>query len=227
MTPGEISTHELGPSELEGAATTLARAFGDNPLNRAIQPGSFARRVRLNRHGMRALLSSFGSIQLLGLVVEPQTEDGRPAGVLVAVRPWGYPLPPAPLLVQLRCLLGQGFRIMRRWGEVFERLLEVHPAEPHWYLAVLGVDPDSQGRGLGGAVLDVFLRQVDSEPEPVYLETDRASNVDFYRNRGFGLVAEETIYGVTVYRMLRPAHSLAAAESPSTSADASDALDGT
>jgi len=48
-----------------------------------------------------------------------------------------------------------------------------HPHEPHYYLSVLGVDPGSQGRGVGSALLAPGLGLCDREGVPAYLETGR------------------------------------------------------
>src|SRR5688572_19354042 len=32
----------------------------------------------------------------------------------------------------------------------FEKMGESHPKEAHWYLAMIGVDPKTQGKGVGG-----------------------------------------------------------------------------
>jgi ribosomal protein S18 acetylase RimI-like enzyme len=37
---------------------------------------------------------------------------------------------------------------------VFERMGGYHPAEPHWYLPMIGVDPAHQGRGYGSGCCD-------------------------------------------------------------------------
>src|SRR5919108_843737 len=34
---------------------------------------------------------------------------------------------------------------------MFEQMDAYHPGEPHWYLPLIGVDPVSQGRGIGSA----------------------------------------------------------------------------
>ena len=39
----------------------------------------------------------------------------------------------------------------------FEKMDEWHPEEPHWYLPLIGVEPNAQGRGLGGGA-DASLR---------------------------------------------------------------------
>ena len=69
----------------------------------------------------------------------------------------------------------------------------------------LGVDPDLQGRGLGGALLASWLEGVDRDARPAYLETDRAENVGFYRRAGFEVEDETAIFGARVWCMRRPA----------------------
>lgn len=195
---------ELDARGLEQLAWVLARAFRDNPLNVAVVGGSSRRRVRSNRPGMRTTLhSALGRAMVL---VSRRSTD-RIDGGLVALPPHAWPLPPPPLALQLRTLLGQGLRVARAWGRVFEELGAVHPVGRHWYLAVLGVEPDLQGLGSGGALVRHFLAQVDSDALPVYLETDRSQNVGLYERFGFRIEDEMEILGVSVWRMWRDARS--------------------
>ena len=61
----------------------------------------------------------------------------------------------------------------------------IHPREPHWYLYLLGTDPDHQGRGHGSAVLQPALDRCDDEGLPAYLESSKEANIPFYRRHGF------------------------------------------
>jgi ribosomal protein S18 acetylase RimI-like enzyme len=124
------------------------------------------------------------------------------AGALVAVPPLCWPLPPPAAAARLRCLLGQGWRVARRWGEAYEALEAVHPLEPHWYLASLGVAPARQGRRLGSELLACWLAGADAHD--AYLETDQPRNVEFYRRRGFEVVRELAVQGIPVWCMRRP-----------------------
>ncbi len=45
-----------------------------------------------------------------------------------------------------------------------------HPTEPHWYLAILGTDPDTQSRGVGSALMRSGLARCDCEHADAYLE---------------------------------------------------------
>jgi ribosomal protein S18 acetylase RimI-like enzyme len=62
--------------------------------------------------------------------------------------------------------------------------------EPHWYLALLGVNPDLQRRGLGSAVVQPILEQADAHDTPCYLETQEERNIAFYERLGFRVLRE-------------------------------------
>jgi ribosomal protein S18 acetylase RimI-like enzyme len=192
----------LSAAEISPLAAVLARAFRDNPLNVAVvQSDDPAFRIRCNFHGMRALLPV---AQTSGQVLTARLE-GRLAGALVAVNPYGYPLPAPPLAARLRCFWGQGWRVARRWGRVFESLDALHPLEPLGYLGTLGVDPSFQGRGVGTALLACWLAGLDREATGAYLETDRCENVAFYERSGFRVLGETRVLGARIWRMRRPA----------------------
>lgn len=105
----------------------------------------------------------------------------------------------------------------------WEKLERAHPRKPpHLYLAVLGTDPEAQGRGLGSAVLGGVLAQCDRDgagalPEsseedqhnryagmPAYLESSKESNVPFYERFGFRVIGEHRlIRGPKMWEMWR------------------------
>jgi GNAT superfamily N-acetyltransferase len=80
-----------------------------------------------------------------------------------------------------------------------------HPAEPpHWYLAVLGTEPEAQGRGLGTAVLTRVLEQCDADGVGAFLESSKERNVDYYARHGFRVVEEvRLVRGPTMWKMWR------------------------
>ena len=84
-------------------------------------------------------------------------------------------------------------------------LTAAHPREPHWYLFVLGVDPASQGRGLGRALVAPVLARCDRDGVPAYLETSKEENLGFYTSLGFAVVGEHRIPdGPPVWFLRRP-----------------------
>jgi GNAT superfamily N-acetyltransferase len=198
-----VNVGSLERRELDAAADVLARAFRDNPLNRAVIRAGERRRVRANRAGVAAYLP----IALERARVLAAREAGALAGVLVATPPWRWPIPGPGVAGLLRLLWGQGLGVARRWSEVSRELRERHPQGPFWYLATLGVDPARWGRGAGRALLAAFLAQVDADAAPAYLETDRLELERYYARLGFEVRDRITVYGVPVLLMERPARS--------------------
>lgn len=83
---------------------------------------------------------------------------------------------------------------------------EVHPTEPHWYLAMLATRRQAQGSGAGTRVLRQTLLQVDADGLPAYLESTNPANVPFYERHGFAGCGEIRLPdGPTLTRMWRPA----------------------
>ena len=73
---------------------------------------------------------------------------------------------------------------------LFEQMASHHPAEPHWYLPLIGVTPSHQGRGYGAALLDSALARCDEDRLAAYLEATSTRSVPLYRRHGFEVVAE-------------------------------------
>ncbi len=80
-----------------------------------------------------------------------------------------------------------------------------HPASPpHWYLAVVGTDPDDQGKCLGGTVLSPVLEQCDRDGVAAYLESSKESNLAYYARHGFKVTNEHRLpWGPPVWAMWR------------------------
>lgn len=90
------------------------------------------------------------------------------------------------------------------FGSVMHR---VTPREPHFYLFTIGVVPEGQGKGLGGALLRSGLAQADRASMPTYLESSKAENIPIYQRYGFELrdVPEGLPEGCPpIYPMWRP-----------------------
>ncbi|MBX7431480.1 GNAT family N-acetyltransferase [Mycobacterium sp. Y57] len=101
-------------------------------------------------------------------------------------------------------LLALGHRVGRGLT-VSELMKRHHPEEPHWYLAVIGSDPDVRGAGYGRALMESRLQRCDAEGAPSYLESTKESNVGYYLRFGFEVTGEITIPdgGPTMWQMWR------------------------
>ncbi|MDP2896761.1 MAG: GNAT family N-acetyltransferase [bacterium] len=202
MTPSHDRVIRLAESQRRKAEETLARSFFNDPMARYILPTVSQRLGGLRwffRTGLRYGLR-YGAVDT----------TGNGAGVAVWFRPnytamnWIRMLRTgmlaAPMVV--------GLRAARRLLTFFHSIDSLHGRlvpEPHWYLLSLGVAPERQGQGLGGALLRHGLERAQAEGLPCYLETTNERNVPFYERHGFRFVAqgEVTDGGPHVWAMLR------------------------
>jgi ribosomal protein S18 acetylase RimI-like enzyme len=68
---------------------------------------------------------------------------------------------------------------------VFERTEHYRPAEPHWYLSLIGVEALHRNKGCGAALLQNGLRRCDREHLPAYLWSSNPLNISLYKRHGF------------------------------------------
>jgi predicted acetyltransferase len=62
------------------------------------------------------------------------------------------------------------------------------PAEPHWYLSLIGVEVVHRNNGCGATLLQHGLRQCDREHRPAYLWSSNPLNTSLYRRHGFEIM---------------------------------------
>jgi GNAT superfamily N-acetyltransferase len=72
----------------------------------------------------------------------------------------------------------------------FAKMDEWHPEEPVWYLPMIGVDPNAQGRGIGAALLRHGLARADESGVAAYLESSNPRNIPLYERHGFEAMVE-------------------------------------
>jgi GNAT superfamily N-acetyltransferase len=97
-----------------------------------------------------------------------------------------------PMLLTWRTAIIRGLRLLAK-------VEEIHPEEPHWYLAALGTAPEQQGKGEASAALAPVLQRCDDEGVPAYLESSKESNLPFYRRHGFEVTTELRVPGGPVF----------------------------
>lgn len=126
-------------------------------------------------------------------LVDVVRRNGRVVGTASWLRPGGTPRGSwRETKISVRCAVA----LVRGRNRITGlRLLSAvdakHPHEPHWYLALLGVDPSCQRAGLGTVLLGHRLDQCDERGEAAYLETQKPDNVPYYERHGF--VVRETV----------------------------------
>lgn len=94
-----------------------------------------------------------------------------------------------------------GVRFVRRVLNYFEHvdhLRHQHTPFAHWYLQLLGVDPQQQRRGHAKALLESQLARLDGEQWPCCLDTTSETNVAIYERFGFRIAADSRVPGTKI-----------------------------
>jgi ribosomal protein S18 acetylase RimI-like enzyme len=175
---------ELTAADIPRIATALARAFEDDPVLSWIFRSESD---RLNR------LESAFALYLRRIWLPHQACYGtdRLFGAALWLPPGKWHLSPWQQLRLLPSMLAVSTRDLPRLVSVLQLIEKKHPREPpHFYLAVLGVEPEFQGRGFGGALMQPVLERCDREGVPAYLESSKRRNIVLYERHGFRVVEE-------------------------------------
>ncbi len=89
----------------------------------------------------------------------------------------------------------KALRKMQAHDQYVERKHKELAPHKHWYLAVLAVDPQHQGKGYGSKLLNGMLSNIDEEGLPCYVETEGEKNASMYQHFGFEVVDEFVVPG--------------------------------
>lgn len=176
------ATNPLRRSDMAALATTLTRAFAEDPVSRwlleplrnpeSARQSMFRRYVRTyHRDAMVTTARGNQGVALWG--------------------PPGYRMPSllhtvVDGLAMLRELGGRGIFAAR----MYDAMVSHRPRSPHWYLAVIGTAPEARGKGLGSALLRERLAVCDRDRIPAYLESSNRDNLPIYLRHGFEIQRE-------------------------------------
>lgn len=91
--------------------------------------------------------------------------------------------------------------------ELSGRIDEFHPTDDNcWYLAVIGVDPGHQNRGMGSAMMKHMTRSLDEKGAMAYLESSNPNNISLYERHGFEVMGKiEVANSPPMHPMIREA----------------------
>lgn len=179
MGGSNVTVRRAVPDDRSDATEVLARAFATDPVMSWLvgqDRDATARLRHLFGHSLGAetrrddhLVDVVESGQAVALWHEVDEWKTPNTGVIkmvpAAIRTFGWHLPRA-----LRTLT------------MIER---VHPEEPHRHLAFIGVHPDHQGMGFGGALLASMTEDCDERGVAAYLESSNPLNEPLYARYGF------------------------------------------
>jgi GNAT superfamily N-acetyltransferase len=171
---GDAEIRRAGEADLDGVTSTLSRAFAEDPLWHWALPDRAALEP-----WWRFLIASALRHRWVWML-------GDYAAASVWLPPGAPELSPAEE-EQVPALLAQlaGSRCADVL-ELLDRFEASHPRErPHYYLSLLGTDPERRGGGLGMRLLRHNLGLLDGEGACAYLESSNPSNNPRYERLGF------------------------------------------
>ncbi len=177
-TRSAFDVRQAGIADARSLADALAAAFYADPVMSWLIPDDRTRHARLRRF-FRI------EVQDLGLRRGTVWTTSKRDGASVCMPPGKWRLPPS-------VAIGRGPAYMAAFGRrlplataLMARLEKRHLRQPHWYFAAIGVVPEMQGRGIGGALMRPTLERCDREGLPAYLEASSERSARLYRRLGF------------------------------------------
>jgi GNAT superfamily N-acetyltransferase len=184
------------PGDDHVAIATLARAFHDDPMFNFFMPDHVQQ-----AHGLLTFMGAgYADARPFGEVWGARNHDEKLAGAAVWLPPGAYPRSPKREAMTYVRGARTFTRVGRRLRASMRLLTAVDNAHrkfdlPHWYLAILGVDPSFQRSGAGTALLQPVLGRCDEEGTAAYLETQKPENVPWYGRHGFTVVDKLEVRG--------------------------------
>jgi len=167
------------PADTPRLGEVLADAFEDDPLSQWLFGVNSTLRDRLRR-SFDALLrrvyltkgNTYTTDDLAGCAMWAPPGKWK-LSVLQQVRL-------APLMLRVMPSAG-----LRNGARLQTQVEKAHPADPHWHLSVLGVDPARQRTGVGTSLMRPVLDRADADRVLCHLETSKEENLAYYARHGF------------------------------------------
>jgi GNAT superfamily N-acetyltransferase len=191
----EVVLRKYSTADIDACVSILADAFVTSPLHlSAFGYGRIDQNRRFFRLGLRNMFFGQAFVALV---------DGRLCGY-IHFRAWPYCLPaPEEIPNAAATLLKPLGEAVPKFVQWFARWCHLDPQEPHMHLGPIGVVPGRQRHGIGTALMNRYIEQLEEERSAGYLETDRLENVGFYEKFGFVVQHEEVVIGTPTWYMSR------------------------
>ena len=177
MTNGLSHPRPAAKADIPAMTKTLVRSFANEPFHQWMVPDSkrWTEKAPGYFQAYIKMILRDGCADII--------EDGFGAALwLSPQRPGGSFLSRIQIPFVLWRLSGAKFAHV--WN-VIPKIEKSRPKDPHWYLDVLGVDPDRARQGLGKALLRHSLKRSDDAGMSVFLHVMSEENCRYYERQGF------------------------------------------
>jgi GNAT superfamily N-acetyltransferase len=181
--PDGSDIRKVTAADLPRVVEGLARSFHEDPVFTWIIRDDSSRVRRLER-GFDLFARRIWSPQDEGYTTD------RLSGGAFWMPPDTWHLSVAAQLRLLPAMAVIATRDLPRLLRVLNAIEAKHPHDRHYYLPLIGIAPEWQGRGFGSALLRPMLERCDGEGVPAYLEATSPRNRALYERNGFDVVEE-------------------------------------
>jgi ribosomal protein S18 acetylase RimI-like enzyme len=182
--------------KLKTASITLSKAFHHDPIFSSIIPDTNQRLKTLRyyfqhviKYGLRyGEVYSSPNLECISVWLPPKNSSHTKwkaikTGALIL-----------PVKVKWKYLALQN-KIHKFSDNIHRKLVHY----PHWYLSLIGVGPNHQGKGFGQQLLSTTINRIDLESKPIYLETNKEKNVEIFRYFGFRILQKVMVPGTKFF----------------------------
>jgi GNAT superfamily N-acetyltransferase len=178
------SVRKLRADDHDAVIGAVARAFYDDPVFSFLLPDGSRRASQLER--------AFDFLaQRVWLPHEQTYTTDSVVGGAFWVSPGEWHVSLVRQAMMMPGMIARiGPRVMPGLLRTLSLIEAKHPREPHFYLPVIGVAPEWQGKGIGTALLRPMLERCDLEGLPAYLEASSERNRACYERNGFEVRGE-------------------------------------
>jgi ribosomal protein S18 acetylase RimI-like enzyme len=198
-----LDLYKVQKKDLDKVVEIITESFSCDPLIKYIIGGKIFNRIK-GRHFFRLVIRlgiKYGyvyapSSKLEGLIILFNNEH-KSVSTLTYMLNGGISMP-------FKVFFSTSVKMLQY--SHLQHLLENKTApNPHWYVCLLGIDKNFQGKGYGSSLMKPFFRLFDKYKQDCYLETHNSKNVEIYKHYGFILKEKCKIFGssLTHFSMLR------------------------
>lgn len=200
--PRTVLIRRLNADDTQEASEVLCQAFENYPIRNYMFEGVEAEAADRFRVMLDYLITArlARGWPVLGCFCE-----GRLAGAAVISEPgeeWSTPALDAKWEAACEAM---GTKAMERFLEYADACEAGTPAGgPYHYLGILGVLPAYQGRGLGRRLVEAAQLEalIHGNSKGILLNTEKESNLSFYRALGFKVVDTRPVGSIRTWSML-------------------------